>query len=128
MSAFTIPAGTDLRDTWQWKLLVATEGRASHLITRAMFHNNGSHYPRMAYSAVIDKEGYVTCDMALTADQADWYHKVPVDHVIKVRDGFRRIADELKLNDKDRTELFEVLASWMATDLRAKSGIEGSDT
>ena len=127
MTAFTIPAGKDLRDTWQWRCLEATalRGGTMHWILRAAMHNNGQRFPRFAYRAEIMKDGMVHADFALGA--TEFYHKAPIDHVDKIRDAFRRLADKLKLNDKDREELFVLLRSWMEKDHRAISGVEGSD-
>jgi hypothetical protein len=125
VTAFTIPAGKDLRDTWQWQCLMATRGTVKHMILRAAMHNNGQQFPRFAYRAEIMRDGMVHADFALK--EGELYHKVAIDQVDFVRDAFRRLADKLKLCDKDRAELFELLRSWMEKDHRAISGVEGSD-
>ena len=123
MSAFTIPAGKDLRDTWQWQCLEATalRGGTMHWILRAAMHNNGHRFPRFAYRAEIMRDGLVCADFAI--QPGELYHKAPIDKVEKIRDAFRRLADQLKLCDNDREELFELLRSWMEKDHRAQSGV-----
>jgi hypothetical protein len=41
--------------------------------------------------------------------------------VKKFMDNFRRIADDLKFTDAERTELFELVRKWVQRDLRAVS-------
>jgi hypothetical protein len=126
MTTFTVPAGKDIRDTWQWRMLVATRGDGTfkHAILRAAFHNFGGDYPRFGHGAKILKDGVVIAKVATAKGLVD---EVRIDTVENIRDAFRRVADEIKLSDEDRGSLFEVLREWMSEDQRAKSGVEGSD-
>lgn len=126
MTTLTVPAGTDIRDSWQWKMLQATagDGTFKHAILRAAFHNFGGGYPRFGHGAKILKNGVVIAKVATGKGLSD---EIRIDTVENIRDAFRRVADTIKLPDKDREELFQVLREWMSEDQRAKSGIEGSD-
>ena len=127
MNTYTIEAGRDIRETWQWRVLEepAKAGGTMHWILRAAMHNNGNRYPRFGYGAEIGLDGMVYCRFALTPK--DQVRKFFVDHVDNIVAAYRRLADTLKLDDKDREELFELLRSWMEKDHRAQSGVAGSD-
>ena len=113
--------------SWQYRVLQATTDpqgvrNLAGVIFRAALRNNGTgrlSYPRFAHKAEINKDGIVVADCA--SSEAQFYHKVPIESDIAMRDRFRWIADELNLLDWERTELFTCLASWIARDHRIQS-------
>lgn len=48
-------------------------------------------------------------------------HRTALGPVTEVRDVFRRLADDMKLDDADRTAMFDALRAWFQRDDRAKS-------
>ena len=46
------------------------------------------------------------------------------DHIAKIRDQWRRLADALKLSDADRIDAFLELGKWVFRDMRAKSTLD----
>jgi hypothetical protein len=120
------------KDSWQWRCLEATceiwSGRRSPrgMILRAAFQNNGvgpHSFPRLAYSAEISKEGIVQVQCAKT--EGSEVRKINLCTAQVLVDSFRRLADELKLNDQDRIALFTCIRQWIGKDHRAISNMAG---
>jgi len=115
-------------DSWQWKLLNATDdnSRKCRAIVRSSLHNNGvgAHtFPRYAYdSAIITPEGDVMTRACMR--QGDDTVTVTLGPVKELIGDFRRLADELKLSDVDRMNLFLCFRQWFKKDYRATSNMK----
>jgi hypothetical protein len=121
----------EIREMWQSKALRASKGKLRKVIIVAL----AKEYPaalvtlmkvtfpgfvdfdRPFFSsyAHIDLGGNIVCDM-IDRDGSK------VQAQIGTEDSFiyavRKLADELKLPDKDRSEMFVVLQKWVASDKR----------
>lgn len=115
-----------LMDSWQQRAVRATRGNQSRLgcIVLAVVGQAPTTLPMISLrrGAVISQDGWVIVDMMLRG-QIQYYATV-IGRVEEVVDNMRGLADALKLNDADRTAMFDDLRKWMGTDLRATSNHE----
>ena len=115
------------QESWQWRLGMAKDpvSRKCFAIMRSSIHNNGvgAHtFPRFAYDqAIITAEGDVQClGRNVEGGPNVIYYLGPIKSLV---DDFRRVADGLKLSDKDREELFLCFRQWFRKDYRAISNM-----
>lgn len=80
---------------------------------------HGRHPPRFGRVAMINKEG-----LAITNMQ-DKHGTVYPNHILgpvqTIVDNFRGLADDLKLTDNERLQMFEELRKWFFKDERANT-------
>lgn len=116
------------RASWQYRCIDRLRGNqtlAGCILTAAL-GRVASNPPTVGMTGWIDKHGrmrshYVTkardvipdCFLGVTATE--------------VSEGFRRLADDLKLEDEDREALFGTIRKWVVKDERATSNMEATD-
>lgn len=122
----------ELRDTWQARLLAEAEGReyavaqciialewptALPVLMRVVFPGFlDIKRPFLTGYAVTQIDGSVWCSM-IDRDYS-WCNVRVYDHERDLTAEYRAIADRLKLNDADRTMMFDALRKWVTSDLR----------
>lgn len=117
---------------WQSRALAAAEGKLQRVMLVALAKEYGAVLPillRVTFPGFVDiprpflcgyatimRSGRVACDV--TASDGTIYRAA----IYRTKDEFvgemRKLADKLKLNDADRTEMFAVLQKWIVADLR----------
>jgi hypothetical protein len=131
MSKFKDKIADEIAEGWQCKALRASKGKLRQVVIVAL----AKEYPealitllKVAFPgfvdisrpmfigyAHIDLGGNIVCDMVESDDSV-------VAAQIGTEQSFiyaiRKLADELKLDDKDRSEMFVVLQKWVASDKR----------
>lgn len=109
-------------DSWQRRAVEKTGGNESLLgcfVLAILAWQNGRKPPRFGKLARIDKDGILHSNMQDKDGKVHWdYALGPVKHVIH---NFRFLADELKLNDDERKEMFSELKKWVYKDDRSTS-------
>jgi hypothetical protein len=78
---------------------------------------HGRHPPRFGSNAIIDENGMLFSNMQ-NAEGAMFANHCLGD-VKTVVDSFKGLADHLKLDDKERIEMFDELRKWIKLDKRA---------
>ena len=73
--------------------------------------------PFICSAAKIDKRGRVCADV-VTKDEEHWKMQPLYETEIAFRDAMRRLADRLRLDDDERTELFDLARKWVVADTR----------
>lgn len=136
----------DLRECWQVKMLVATEGLERAIVLSVLAHNyveqmpyvltiafpwytgprTAMPLPALVSAARIAKNGAVVADVV---DRNGIKHKdQPVFRTeIRLRDAFRKLADRLKLPDDERVEMFNCLRNWVVADRRLDPTMDPKD-
>jgi hypothetical protein len=108
------------RATWQYRAVAATKGNQSQLgcILLAVIGKNAKHPPQFICGASITSDGFIMCSFV---DRDGVGHMGAfVGSVSDLVTNFRGLADFLKLNDVDRTEMFDKVRAWIKTDYRTK--------
>ncbi len=136
----------DIRDTWQARVLLAAQARTDGVIgavaLSVMAHNFDDAMlvllkvlfpgftsiapPFLCSAGRVDKTG------AVVADLVERSGKIVKNYVlyrseIALRDDFRRLADQLKLNDPDRREMFSAVQRWVVADRRLDPVMDPKD-
>lgn len=133
----------DLRDLWPCRVLRHTERQPIGAVVLSVLSHTydevlltflhatfpgfaGLNPPGIVSAARISKTG------AIVADFMDAEGNVTKNAVIYrsekiLRDEFRRLADRLKLNDADRTEMFKVVQRWVVADMRLDPNFDPKD-
>lgn len=106
-------------ETWQARALVATQGQKSQLgaIILAITKAEPSRGPKFGPGAVISSDGFIFANFI---DRHGSYHQGAL--VCSVRnyiDNLHGLADVLKLNDADRSDMFRRAREWIYIDHRA---------
>lgn len=107
-------------DRWQHRAVRLTGGNQTLLgcfVLAVLGWQSGRKPPRFGKIARIARDGMVFSNM----QDADgrMYRSHCLGPVQTVTDNFRSLADELKLQDWERREMFEELRKWFAIDERA---------
>jgi hypothetical protein len=136
----------DIRDTWQARVLVAaqskTEGVIGAVALSVIAHNyddallvllqtifpgfQSIQPPALCTAGRIDKSGAVVANLVERSGRIVKDYQLYRDE-IALRDDFRRLADELKLDDSDRIELFICLQRWVVADRRLDPTMDPKD-
>lgn len=133
----------EMRETWQVRALIAAKDRyvglsllsvlahnydeAMHVLMRVAFPGFQSiTAPFLCTCGKVDKTGAVVADVVnpdgtITRD-FDVY-----PNELYLRDDFRKLADKLKLNDTDRTEMFKCVQRWVVADRRLDPNMDPRD-
>lgn len=139
MTRFAHMKAEEIRETWQSRTLDKARGVTAKVLGqallleyakdfkvlfRATFREEGSEHrmlPHLWGYATIWPSGRIICDVidrSFECAPKEIYESE--DAMIR---GFRALADELKLDDAERKEMFTVLRKWIKRDLRV--GPEG---
>lgn len=133
----------ELRESWQVKTLVETQREEiGATLLSALAHSYDDAMPvlmRIAFPGFtsikppflctcgkIGKAGAIVADM-VTPDGAIIKDYVLWPSELHLRDAFRKLADRLKLNDKDRIELFRCVQRWVVADRRLDPNMDPRD-
>ncbi len=111
-----------MSDTWRLRAIAATRGNQTLLGTiliavlqKSILHNP----PRFGRQCVITRDGQVFAPYQ--GKDLKFNSAAFVCTADELRDGFRDLADKLKLNDADRAEMFGELRKWVQKDFRAEA-------
>lgn len=133
----------ELRETWQVRALMATQNDpigttllsvlahsyddAMHVLMRVAFPGFTSIRPPFLCTAgKVAKTGAVVADL-VTNDGNILKDFVLWNTERSLRDAFRRLADRLRFNDKDRTEMFKCVQRWVVADRRLDPTMDPKD-
>lgn len=136
----------ELRDTWQVRALVQSKNEHVGFVLLSVLGDaygdprddrlalflkvafpgfKGINPPALCSSGKIGKSGQIVADVA--------YKHGRVRNVVlyasetALRDDFRRLADQLKLNDFDRIEMFKCVQKWVVADTRLDPTFDPQD-
>jgi hypothetical protein len=122
----------EIRTMWQSRALAASSGKLRKVIVIAL----AKEYPgafvtlmKATFPGFIDLElpmflsyAHIALDGSIVCE---WMNKAKIRRPVRVYDNedafihdTRKLADGLKLPDKDRVEMFAVLQKWVASDRR----------
>lgn len=132
-----------LRDLWQGRVLAHTRGQPLGAVVISVLAHSydeampvmlavvfpgfaGLKPPGLISAGKIEKNGIVVADIVkrdgmIVKDAALFKNE------LQMRDAFRRLADEMKLNDADRIELFRAVQRWVVADRRLDPSMDPSD-
>jgi hypothetical protein len=133
----------ELRDTWQVRALIAAKDHHVGVsLLSALAHSYDDAMPvllRVAFpgftsiatpflcsAAKVDKTGAVVADL-VSSDGVIRKDIVLYTNEIFLRNDFRYLADELKLSDPDRIELFKCVQRWVVADRRLDPTMDPAD-
>jgi len=114
----------DFPKSWRARLAdhcreAKSEGEAMIL---AILHVSPRRCPAFADNAGIDKDGIVWS--TFKKRNGELVTLAPLGRAEWCRDQVRRITDRLRLDDDERTALFDEFRKWIAVDLRAAGKAE----
>lgn len=132
-----------LRETWQAKVLTATRADPIGMVAISVLAHNyddamhpllcalypgfsGLKPPGLCSAGKIAKNGSVIADLVARNGTRLLGCKIFNDE-IHLRDCFRRLADNLKLADAERIELFEAVRKWVVCDYRLDPRMDPRD-
>lgn len=137
MTKFAHMKAEEIREIWQSRALDKARGVTAKVLGQALLLEHSTHFkillkttfgdhadcyfPHLWGYATIWPSGRIICeviDRNLECRPTEIYES----EAAMVRD-FRTLADELKLDDADREEMFTILRKWIKRDLRV--GPEG---
>lgn len=124
----------ELRETWQVKALIATrQGMIGATVLSMLAHSYDDAMPvlmRVAFpgftsivppflctAGKVEKTGAIVADM-VTSDGQIVKDVALFRSELAMRDAFRRLADSMKLDDRDRIEMFKCVQRWVVADRR----------
>lgn len=112
--------GDKLHSSWQARAIQRTRSHTTTggMILIAAIGRRPSNPPFLSQNAVIEADGYVYADGFVTPEGHVYAHQ-PLGTVEQITDFFRRLADDLKLSDSERAELFGELKKWIRLDHRS---------
>jgi len=98
---------------------------AAPLLYQLIFGSIKVKAPYLESCGRIAKNGAITAKVRDRSGLS--LEKVIYPNEIALRDDFRRLADELKLNDADRVERFGAVKRWMVADRRLDPAMDPRD-
>lgn len=114
------------RATWQYRCiqrLRSNETLPGAILLGVLDKSYRVHPPRVGREGEIGPDGTV---YAGYQDKSGKLHaQMKFCHIDDLIMAFRRLADELKLDDKDRTALFDAIRRWVARDARIHKTFAG---
>jgi hypothetical protein len=123
------------RASWQWRCLAELrEMRGARLVPSTegailmqAFHKQRARvFPRVSGQGWINADGNVLCNM-WDGDGVLRTNWIVAYSVQDFTNGWRVLADELHLSDKDRVELFNHVRGWIGRDYRVSIPLSASD-
>jgi hypothetical protein len=134
MNPFAGKHAEEIRQMWQSRALAATKDKQARVLVGVLAKEYAGGLaillratadstefvdikrPFLSGYAAIAPSGRIICDMT---DHAGDVRKVEVyRNTDEFLGDFRKLADELKLTDAERTDMFAVLRRWITADLR----------
>jgi hypothetical protein len=133
----------DLRRTWQCRALIASQNKhVGVVLLSVLAHTFDDAMPvllRVAFPGLtsisapflttcgrIAKTGHIVADVAWK-DGSIGKDVAIYNNEIELRDDFRRLADRLRLADRDRDEMFKCVQRWVVADRRLDPTMDPRD-
>ena len=132
----------DLRDTWQGRTLYAATGKTAAVLLSVLAHSYDDALlpllqvvfpgftsitaPFFCTAGKIAKSGHIVANMVTRTGRIKKDFPVYRD-ITEMQNDFRRLADGLKLNDADRTELLGAVKRWVVADRRLDPAMDPKD-
>lgn len=132
----------ELLETWQAKVLLGSEGMMRAVILSVLAHSFDDAMPTLLRAAFpgfysicapffctaarIMRSGHVCADLVTADGLIEKYHEI-FPNEIAMRSAFRRLADTLKLDDRDRRQLFAAAQRWVVCDFRLDPNMNPDD-
>lgn len=123
----------DLHGSWQARVLKGTSGKMAAVVMSVLAHNfddqmlpllrlvfpgfSGVAAPFLCSAAKISRAGRVYAQR-VTRDGESIENYVVFQNEAQLQFAFRKLADELKLSDADRLDLFAAVKKWIVCDYR----------
>jgi len=134
----------DLRASWQARVLGNATGTTFAVVLSVLGHNFADALPvllkvlipgwqgeplgpYLSTAGKIAKDGTVVADVVYPATGAITRDVVLYLSEIHLRDDMRRLADRLKLADRDRAEFFTAVRNWVVADRRLDPNFDPRD-
>lgn len=135
-----------LLEMWQARALAGTKDKLNGVIMSVLAHNWPDQMPvlmALVYpgfvpgraeikdaiycsAARVDKSGRIVADM-VSRYGTKTKDSVVFDSEIQMRGVFRRLADMMKLSDRDRIEMFHAVQNWVVADRRLDPAMDPKD-
>ena len=136
----------DLRATWQARLLLAAQAKGEGVIGAVTLSVLAHNYDvaitdvllpmlfpgftgleaGLCSAGKVDKTGAIVADFKEKTGVITKNYRLYRDEVA-LRDDFRRLADDLKLGDADRVEMFAAVKRWVVADRRLDPNMDPMD-
>lgn len=134
----------DLRASWQARVLTESTGTTFAVVMSAIAHNfpdamntllrvvipgwDGMPMgPYLATAGKVAKNGTVVADIVFPNSGLIEKDAILYLSEIHLRDDMRRLADRLKLADRDRIEFFTAIKNWVVADRRLDPNFDPKD-
>lgn len=106
-------------DSWQYRAIQFTKGNSTPLgaLLLAIINRNARNPPWFGSAAEITEAGLVVT--SFTGKDRRLYYPHVIGDVKFLTSTFSELADQLKLADADRVELFHLVRQWCTKDNRA---------
>lgn len=113
------------RATWQYRAVALLRGNQTlpGCILLAALGLAASNPPTLGLTAVIDEDGFLYSDFV--DRERNVHEALRIGAVEDVVNAFRRVIDELHLNDGEVKELFDTIRKWIERDERAINNMAG---
>jgi hypothetical protein len=131
----------DIKDTWQARCLIGARNWQKAIVLSVLAHNFDDAMPALlatvfpgfrsittpflTSAARIDKSGRIVAKVRYEGGVEK--EEVLYRSEIALRNDFRRLADQLKLCDEDRVELFAAVQRWVVADRRLDPTMDPKD-
>jgi hypothetical protein len=131
----------DIKDTWQARCLVGARQWQKIIVLSILAHNFDDAMPALlatiypgfrsittpflTTAARISKTGAIVADVKTYGGFIK--DMVLYRSEVSLRNDFRRLADQLKLCDEDRVELFAAVQRWVVADRRLDPTMDPKD-
>ncbi len=136
----------DLRATWQVRALAGTQGKLQAVVMSVLAHNFDEAMPVLMQFAFrgfqpghepvrhaiycsagrVDKSGRIVADM-VSRHGLKTKNSVVFESEAQMQGVFRKLADMMKLADKDRIEMFHAVQRWIVADRRLDPTMDPRD-
>jgi len=134
----------DLRASWQVRAVANVKGPFRAVLLSVIAHtyeaagvvavltlvdpdfDGNLPAPVLLSCGKIDRHGWIVADVG-ESDGSIRKDRVIFMSELQMRDRFRELADRLKLNDTDRTELFKCAQRWVVADRRLDPNFDPKD-
>jgi hypothetical protein len=134
----------DLRASWQVRTLAEAKGTTFAVVLSVVAHNFPEAMPvvmellvpgfdgqppgpYLATAGKVAKNGTVVADVIYPRTGAVVKDAVLYVSEVHLRDDMRRLADRLKLADRDRAEFFTAVRNWVVADRRLDPNFDPRD-
>jgi hypothetical protein len=134
----------DLRASWQARVLANSKGTTFAVVMSVLAHSfpaamnamlrvlipdwDGTPVgPYLCTCGKVAKNGFIVADVIYPNSGAVVKDAVMYASETELRDDMRRLADSLKLADRDRIEFFTAIRNWVVADRRLDPNFDPRD-